>query len=64
MTIFDRWGNLIYESENFDVNQESLGWDAFIVGEPIQSSVFVYMLELEFIDGFVMFESGDVTVIR
>ncbi|MCB0652309.1 MAG: gliding motility-associated C-terminal domain-containing protein [Saprospiraceae bacterium] len=64
MSIFDRWGNLVFKTENVPVNQERSGWDAKFKGEPVQSGVFVYLVELEFIDGFVLMKQGDVTVIR
>lgn len=64
MVIFDRWGNLIHQQENLDVNQEYLGWDATRNGEPVNSGVYVYMLELEYLDGVVLLESGDVTIVR
>lgn len=64
MSIFDRWGNLVFKTENVPVNQERSGWDAKFNEEPVQSGVFVYWIELEFIDGFVVVKKGDVTVIR
>ncbi len=64
MSIFDRWGNLVFMTEDIPVNQESVGWDARYNGEPVQSGVFVYVIELKFIDGFIRLRKGDVTVIR
>ena len=64
MSIFDRWGSLVHTAKDFPANQELLGWDGYLNGQPIQSGTFVYMLELEFLDGYKLFKSGDVTVIR
>jgi gliding motility-associated-like protein len=64
MSIFDRWGNLVFMTENIPVNQESVGWNAEYNGQPVQSGVYVYMIELKFIDGFIRLRKGDVTVIR
>ena len=64
MSIFDRWGNLVFMTENIPVNQESVGWDARFNGQPVQSGVFVYVIELTFVDGFTRQRRGDVTVIR
>lgn len=64
MSIFDRWGNLVFMTENIPVNQESAGWDASFNGQPVNSGVFVYVIELKFVDGFIRQRSGDVTVIR
>lgn len=64
MSIFDRWGSLVHLSNNFPANQELLGWNGYFNSAPAQSGVFIYMLELEFLDGFIIFKTGDVTVIR
>ncbi len=64
MSIFDRWGNLVHQALDIDVNQASLGWDGIYNGLPAQSGVFVYMIVLEFIDGVEVLKYGDVTILR
>jgi gliding motility-associated-like protein len=64
MSIYDRWGSLVHKADNIDINSEGQGWDATYAGEPVQSGVYVYVIELEFIDGAIILESGDVTVLR
>tara|TARA_R110000737_G_C14346195_1_gene444270 strand:- start:205 stop:672 length:468 start_codon:yes stop_codon:yes gene_type:complete len=48
MKIFDRWGNLVYFSENFEPNNHSLGWDGTFKGKTLNSQVLVYVIEVEF----------------
>ena len=62
--IFDRWGEVVYEASNFDINDPTFGWDGKMNGENMNPGVFVYMLEIEFVDGLVKFYTGDVTILR
>jgi gliding motility-associated-like protein len=64
LSIFDRWGGLIFSREKFNPGQDDLGWDGTRLGDTIQNGVFVWMAELEFIDGVVKKYSGDVTLVR
>ena len=60
MTIFDRWGNLLFSSEDI-----SKGWDGRKNGHAVTMGVYVYKLELicPFTnENYVIL--GDVTVIR
>ncbi|MBX7126747.1 MAG: gliding motility-associated C-terminal domain-containing protein, partial [Cyclobacteriaceae bacterium] len=60
MQIFDRWGNLIFESNNANV-----GWDGFDRhGKALPSSVYVYKLTLRLSDGQRTTQVGDITLIR
>jgi len=62
--IFDRWGGQIFERTNFLPNDPASGWDGKIKGDEGQSSVYVWVAEIEFIDGVVEVFKGDVTLIR
>ncbi|MEL6925639.1 MAG: gliding motility-associated C-terminal domain-containing protein, partial [Bacteroidota bacterium] len=64
MRIFDRWGNLVYEVNRIQPNEELYGWDGRHRGELLNPGVFVYYFEIEFIDGSVESFKGDVTLIR
>ena len=63
--IFDRWGNLMMEDNNpADPNTfGSLGWNGRIGGSLVHPGVYVYLVEIEFIDGRVFTYRGDVTLI-
>jgi len=62
--IYDRWGNEVYELQNFLPNNPTIGWDGTFNGEPMNPGVFVWSAEIEFIDGERILYKGDVTVVR
>lgn len=66
MRVFDRWGSLMYERENFYPNNNDFaeGWDGRYRGDYVNPGVFVYAIEVRFLDGRVLLYRGDVTVIR
>jgi len=62
--IFDRWGELVYEDQNFLVNDTSRGWDGSFRGQPCDPAVFVWLLEAEYKDGHIDLLKGNVTLLR
>ncbi len=63
--IFDRWGELLFQSENMVPSGDpSSGWDGSFRGKPVNSGVYVYIVEVEFEDGAKLLYRGDVTVAR
>ncbi len=60
MIIFDRWGNLVFES-----NDKNIGWDGYnSKGKLLPAGVYVYKLELTLSNGQRSTRVGDVTLIR
>ena len=59
MLIYNRWGELLYESNNRDI-----GWDGYFNGKLAVPGVYVYRLILTFANGEVTTRVGDVTLIR
>ncbi len=60
LQIFDRWGNLIFES-----NSTQIGWDGYnIDGRLLPAGVYVYKLTIRLSDGQRSTQIGDVTMIR
>lgn len=57
--IFNRWGNMIYESNNI-----AAGWDGTYKGVPQPYGVYVYEVEAETSTGRVVKKHGNVTLIR
>lgn len=63
--IFNRWGEIVYERRDIQPNDPSAGWDGTARGgEMLNAAVFVYMIEVRFIDGEVEIFSGDVMLMR
>lgn len=57
--IFNRWGEKVFETS--DLNS---GWDGTQNGEPMNLSVFVYVLKGKYIDGKFFDVKGNVTLMR
>ncbi len=65
MIIFDRWGELVYSRQNFMPNDLATnGWDGYLGGKIMDPAVFVYIIEVEFMDGIDLRYKGDVTLVR
>ncbi|MEL6923398.1 MAG: gliding motility-associated C-terminal domain-containing protein, partial [Bacteroidota bacterium] len=64
LRVCDRWGNLVYESNDFPTGNELEGWDGSYRGQALNPGVFIYFIEVEFINGAVQVYSGDVTLVR
>ena len=62
--IFGRWGEKIFEENDFIPNDASFGWDGTFKGKKLDSGVFVYFAEIEFSDGLKIIYKGDVTLVR
>ena len=62
--VFNRWGETVYQYNNFLPNNPADGWDGTHRGQPMNPAVFVWFAEIEFIDGRVEFFEGDVTLVR
>ena len=59
MDIFDRWGELIFESKD-----KTKGWDAKYDGVKVPIGVYVYVVDCEWNDGNNTKRRGIVTVVR
>ena len=64
LTIYNRWGAIIHESKNLLPDDETQGWNVIDAKHIINPGVYVYTIEVEFINGEVRVYSGDVTVMR
>jgi gliding motility-associated-like protein len=62
--IFNRWGNLIFESENFFPNDMKNGWNGTFDGEKMPVGVYVYTATVRFADEQVLRYSGDVLLVK
>jgi len=59
MSIFDRWGELIYYTENIDEP-----WDGTYKGAPVELAVYVWKIELSDVKGNQHDYFGHVTLLR
>jgi gliding motility-associated-like protein len=63
--VYDRWGELMHEVLNHPPAPDGTeGWDGSFRGEKMNPAVFLYLIEVEFLDGKVLLYRGDVSLIR
>ncbi|MEL7426897.1 MAG: gliding motility-associated C-terminal domain-containing protein, partial [Bacteroidota bacterium] len=62
--VFNRWGEAVFENYDFQPNLPTEGWDGRFRGQLMNAAVFVYYLEVEFIDGEIELFKGDVMLMR
>ncbi len=62
--VYDRWGELLYEAHDFNINDEASGWDGSFKGQTMNSGLYVWYIEAEYIDGAKETLKGSTTLIR
>ena len=62
--IFNRWGELVFEKENFSPNDPKYGWDGKVRGVPATPDVFVYTAEIFCDNGIPYTYKGNVTILK
>lgn len=63
-SIFNRWGEMVFQQNNFQPNDDIYGWDGNFYGQPMNPGVFVYSAEIKMIGGEVVIFKGEVNLIR
>ena len=64
LKIFSRWGEQLYEQTRFSPNDPDAGWDGTHAGQLLDQGVYVWVAEIDFIDGERLIYSGDVALIK
>jgi len=64
MIIHDRWGAQVFAIDNPEPGNYADGWDGKMNDRPLNPAVFVYYVEVTFIDGRKETFSGDVTLMK
>ncbi len=62
--VFDRWGEMVFQLKDFPFNDDSQGWDGTFRGKPCDPGVYVWVLEVEYVDGVREVYKGNTTLIR
>jgi gliding motility-associated-like protein len=58
-SIYDRWGEKVFESSS-----QKLCWDGTFKGSPMNTGVFVYVLEADLVTGEQVRKKGEINLIR
>ena len=62
--VFNRWGAALYTANDFSPNDTQFGWDGEFQGQIVNSGVYIYFAEIEFVDGRTEIFRGDLTITR
>ncbi len=62
--IFSRWGNLLYEAYDFLPNDFNMGWDGTHRGDKVNSGLYTWFAQIEFVDGQTELFEGGVHLLR
>ena len=60
--VFDRWGNLLFETQNLQANDPDFGWDGRFNGQVVNDDQLVYSAKIRFIDQTTEIVSGTFTI--
>ncbi len=63
LRIFDRWGEVVFEQNNFPVNDPLYGWNGTYKGKKPQAGVYVYQVEVYCDNGDIIKLDGNVALI-
>jgi len=64
LRVFNRWGEVVFSQENFQVNDMSKGWDGTFHGKLASQDVYVYTIDVICENNFVFSYKGNVALIR
>ena len=66
-TVFDRWGEILHQRSAFIPSsdfQSDDAWDGRFHGKVMNPGVYVYLIEVSFVDGVTLLFRGDVTLLH
>ena len=63
LRIFNRWGEVVFDRNDFSANQPRDGWDGTFKGQKVLTDVFVYTLEVVCDNNSVLTFKGNVAVL-
>lgn len=63
LKIWSRWGELVFNGENFEPNTASKGWDGTSRNKTVNPGVFTWQASVEFVDGKMQTLTGNVTLL-
>ena len=61
--IFNRWGKIVFERNNFSPNDPSYGWDGTVNGKAADTGVYIYTVEVVCDNGVPFTYNGNVTLL-
>jgi gliding motility-associated-like protein len=62
--IFNRWGGIVFQRQNFSVNDAAAGWNGMYNNQLAPADVYVYELEVICENNQVINHKGNITLLR
>jgi gliding motility-associated-like protein len=62
--IYDRWGEQVFAKANFKPDDPNFAWDGRHKGRDALPGVYVYYIDIEYMDNTTEIIEGDVTLMR
>lgn len=63
-TIYNRWGQVVFQKMNFAANDASSGWDGTYAGTQLSADVYVYFAEIICENNQIFSTKGNITLIK
>ncbi len=64
LSIYDRWGNLVFRNQNFAPNDSSQGWNGYYNEKQVATGVFIYTAQVKYQNGLTESFSGSLTILN
>jgi len=64
LSVFNRWGQMVFQRKDFPANSQGMGWDGNFNGHPAPSDAYVYIVEVICENAQVVAIHGSVTLVR
>ncbi|MBT8228678.1 MAG: gliding motility-associated C-terminal domain-containing protein, partial [Bacteroidia bacterium] len=64
LKIFDRWGNLVFENNQLEINDPESGWNGLINNQLAEQGVYVFQAVIRFLDDELIDYSGSFLLLR
>lgn len=62
LSIYDRWGKLLFETRNIPPNEPTAGWDGQAKGQMLPNGVYLYSFLIRYPDGTSDYLKGTITL--
>lgn len=64
LTVFNRWGAVVFEGNELISGMDTQGWNGTFNGKTVNPDIYIWIAEIQFLDGQVILYSGDLTVTK
>ncbi len=64
LSVFNRWGQRVFQVTNAEANDPKFGWNGLLNGKPADTGTYVYFITIAFADGTTQLFKGTVVLIR